>query len=234
MALKIDNIIDKKQRFHPINEKELNIYIKGLIGNNSNNKTLDLTNVDVSNISDFRVIMPLEKMNNIEHIIIDGWDMSNADYTYELFMSLHKVKTISMYDVQFPDRMDISALFNSCESLEHVYIDWAEYSDHKVIGIDRLFNNCFKIEDIGENIGLLDVSNVKEFSSVFNFCQKMKHIDISKWDMHNAESISGIFCQCNSLEELKLPEKMPTKGIRNLLAFTDVKPTAIKFIRYRT
>ena len=45
----------------------------------------------------------------------------------------------------------------------------------------------------------LDVSNVTDFSEIFKNCRKIETIDISGWDISNADSLEYMFASCNSL-----------------------------------
>lgn len=62
------------------------------------------------------------------------------------------------------------------------------------------FNKILRIS----GLDILDTSNSKDMSYMFNFCSSLKVILINNWDTNNCENFSFMFSYCNSLSEIDL------------------------------
>ena len=146
-------------------------------------KSLDLRDIDVSNITSFFDLFAFSEISShphmdIEMIDITGWDTSNVT--------------------------DMDSMFFNCVNLEVIF------------GIEEL-----------------DTSSVTTTEAMFSRCNKLRKLDLSKWDPKSFKNCDNMFYGCKSLEELKGVEQWKdTFNMNNTTGYQmfkqcpeDVKPS---------
>ena len=72
-----------------------------------------------------------------------------------------------------------------------------------IVDISHMFDSCEEIIDL--KISKFDTSNIINMNSLFHSCQKLRKVpDISKWNVNNVTNMSGLFVGCSSL--ISLPD----------------------------
>ena len=66
-----------------------------------------------------------------------------------------------------------------------------------------MFASCRNLTEI-TGIENWDVSNVTDFSIMFQECFSIRELNLANWDMQNAQSLKNIFYNATSLENLYL------------------------------
>lgn len=61
----------------------------------------------------------------------------------------------------------------------------------------------------------LYTSNITDCRSMFNECNKLKELDVSRFDTENVTDINGMFCGCSSLSELDV-SRFDTSKVTNM------------------
>ena len=100
----------------------------------------------------------------------------------------------------------INGLFGYCENLLRINI--SNWDTSSVTNMDYMFDSGYptatlKIEKI---IGIedLDTSNVTSMTSMFYNCRSLQELNLSKWDTSKVTDMSDMFYNCRSLQELNL------------------------------
>lgn len=92
-------------------------------------------------------------------------------------------------------------MFNDCNSLTKVNLSNVPTST--CIQFSQMFENCENLTDI---IGIeeIDVSNASNyaFSEMFSGCESLTTLDLSKWDVSQADNMARMFARCPNLTHL--------------------------------
>ena len=99
---------------------------------------------------------------------------------------------------------------NVFENFMFKTIDISTWKTTQVRDMSGMFSCCEELLEI-KNIEDFDVSNVREMYSMFEDCKKIQHLDLSKWKLRDDVSFSRMFCNCQNLIDLKLPDDFEQK-----------------------
>ena len=146
--------------------------------NCSSLKSLDLSTWDVSNVKDFSFF--LYESDKLESINVSGWDISGAKNLEAMFggCSSLELPDISGWDIS--GATNVSHMFNRCASFTELDLsDWVTSSEH---GYEDGFT--------------------RNMTGMFYMCENLVSINLSGWDMSRACSLSELFGNCSSLENV--------------------------------
>jgi len=142
-----------------------------------NKKYLDLTDINVSNLSSFYIsgdIGLFDDCNETEIIDVTGWDVSNIyDMTnmFSALLSLKEIKGLETWDV------------SNVEELNFV------------------FNACYGIEKI--DLSSWNISNkLKSMKCSFCHLRVIKEINLTGWDVSGLTQINHSFSHIPQIEEI--------------------------------
>ena len=135
-----------------------------------------------------------------EYLDLNSFSTSNATEMIEVFANCVLLESLEI------DRWDVSnvtsmiGMFVGCESLAS--LDLSNWNVSNVTNMDIMFNGCYSLTSIGD-ISNWDTSNVISMYSMFANCQSLTELDISNWDVSNAD-ITNMFNGCSGLTSLDL------------------------------
>lgn len=175
--------ITKNKRFiyKPESLKELKKLIKEKLENSKNN-ILDLTDIDVSNLTSlenmtsYTYLDVVNNKTNIDTIDVSGWDVSNIKNFKRVFCSrlCNRITTIIGLD------------------------DW-DISNGE--SFREFFSNCWNLKEFDGVENFKFGKNCNDISYFFASCQSITNIDLSEWDVSNIQLFGGLFFDCSGLEK---------------------------------
>ena len=142
-------------------------------------KTINLTDIDVSNIEDFSYLFPMTYTEQPDYIklnfLVNNWDMSNAKLTNSMFYKCKNFNDdLSSWDVSNVE--DMSGMFFRCEKLDCDLSNW-------------------------------NVSKCKMFNFMFNNCKQLS-TDLSEWDINTSHSNTlGMLDNCDHMPKKFYPKR---------------------------
>lgn len=164
-----------KIKYHPETKEELQKIIErkciAITRNNTKtNKSLNLTDIDVSKITDmsdlFEFFNDNHKFNIITNIYAYNWDVSNVT--------------------------DMSGMFYGLSYIEHIaFEDW---DVSKVKTMKKMFGHMKKLNVDLSKWKLTDIKNTDE---MFCWCQSL-HCDLSNWSKYKPDSYENMFLDCEN------------------------------------
>ena len=184
---------------------------------------VDLSYCDMSNIVSCAKMFI--KCKDLMQVNLEGVSMPEchtADRMFEGCSSLIDIKTVGF---KTPKLSNVRCMFFGCRELESLNIDFMH--DSKISDIQEIFSNCFKLKWVNlnaldgcklhcvkkafskcvalENAGVSnwDVSHVKDFTGMF-IDSGIRGLDLSRWNMQSANTLSLLFCRCKNLEKVNL------------------------------
>lgn len=136
-------------------------------------------------------------------------DMSDVDISN--FINLADTFNASMY--QFKKTDNGYSCMDLLKNMKTLNISGWDTS--KVKSFYALFEGCTNLEKI---IGIedLNVSNAHTISHMFNKCENLTKLDLSKWKVGNVTMTTGLFYGCIRLEEIKGIETWQFNTVGNL------------------
>ena len=153
-------------------------------------KSLDLTALDVSNITDINCMF--QGCTSLERVDVSTWDTSKIKSFYGMFYDCPNLTDIRMRDnFVTSSANDIGCMFCHCTKL--MSIDCSKWDTSNVSKMAGTFFDCPSLETVGD-ISNWDTSNVQIFTNIMQnpytiramFSGDTKLIvDCSKWNVSN-------------------------------------------------
>lgn len=97
----------------------------------------------------------------------------------------------------------IAKLFLGCSNLEQ--IDLGKLETLKPTSTSEMFSDCSKLSDI-EFIYDIDFQKVETISDMFEYCDSIKQIDLSRLNLQSLKRADGAFRGCRNLESIQSKE----------------------------
>jgi len=186
----------------PKNRRELRDIIKSRSKQSNNSSTLDLNDIDVSEISSFIGIFSDVILQDVK---LGYWRFSDKCYSIAgMFANqtrLRSIDDLSNWNVDGISNM--SSLFSNCEMLREVKgID--KWNVENVKTMSSMFNNCKLLEDLGD-LSHWPILNIEDMTGMFNGCKRLTDIgDINNWENVNPTILEqnvftgNMFNDCNT------------------------------------
>ena len=85
--------------------------------------------------------------------------------------------------------IDMSEMFQLCNKLE--YLDLSNFNTSKVTNMSYMFYNCYKLKEI-KGIYNFRIVSMANLTGIFDKCNNLECIDISKFNSFNSQLIFKI------------------------------------------
>jgi surface protein len=127
---------------------------------------------------------------------------------------------INLNDIDVSNVQDLSSAFYYTDYYyanygKIKYIDISNWNVSNVLDFSNMFNECSSIHYIGD-LSNWDVSSGTNFYNMFNGCKMLKNIgDLSNWKMTNANDIHSMFSGCKRLENIGDAGRWDVSNVRN-------------------
>ena len=144
---------------------------------------LDVTNFDISNITD------MNRMFNFCHVLKE-------------IKGIEKFNTSKVKDMQY--------LFNECKNL--INLDLTNFNTLNVINMNRMFNECHELKEI-RGLNNFNTSKVNIMKAIFSECNKLLNLDLTNFDTSNVTDMEGVFNGCKELKEIKGLNNFKTSNV---------------------
>jgi surface protein len=143
-----------------------------------NQKELNLTDLDVSEIHNFECIF--YELSKIEIIDISGWNTSKARNFINCFAECTNLKEIiGIEDLDTSNVVEFTNMFCVCESLEK--LDVSKWNTQNVDSITGFVKHCKKLKTI-KGLENWDYKKLEWVNGAFADCPVLDNIDLSSWD----------------------------------------------------
>ena len=205
----------------------------------SNISSLDLSNLDTSNVIDMnrmfskckilKEIKGLNRLNTrnvtnmntmfqlceeIEYLDVSNFDTSNVtdmQYMFNKCYKLKEIKGINKFNTIKVDNM--KSMFKFCQNLK--YLDLSNFDTSNVIDMDYFFSGCTKIKEI-KGLNMLNTKKVNNMDSMFSSCEEIEYLDVSNFDTSNTIDMQYMFNKCSKLKEIKGLNGFNTSNVENM------------------
>ena len=199
-------------------------------------KTIDLSNLDTSNVTNMEAMFfyceALNKLNinNFNTINVTNMhdmfnccssltelDLSSFNTSNVTNMSAMFSGDVSLKNINFGQNFDTSSvndmrtMFNQCESLTE--LDLTNFNTSKVKTMSWMFHGCKNMLNItfSKNFG----SATTNMSRMFNGCTSLTALDLTNFNTSNVTDMGGMFMGCNNLKALNI-KNFDTSDVKNM------------------
>lgn len=184
--------------------------------------TLDLSVWNSGGVSDFHeLFMECKKLENLN---IYNLDVSSASSLGMMFGGCSSLTELDLGHFNTPNLEDPSFMFYLCSSLESITFG-DNFNTSNVSNFNGLFSGCTSLKRI--DLSAFDFSNSVSYWRLFQDCNSLTEIinyppvsrgdwidemytgcfllpsiDVSEWDVSEAETLTYVFEECRSLQTL--------------------------------
>ena len=178
---------DNKYHYYPDNNYDLAYQILDEKLKSAKNSVLDMTDVDISNVTSLDSLFAgiNDDFPQIEVIDITGWDTSHIQSMSEMFANCINVrKIIGIEDLDLKSCRYMNSMFAMCRSLKSLDISKWRPSE-QLTDISYMFDTCHeleKLEGIESEIWEDVIANLssEHVEKMFLNCEKLK-LDLRHW-----------------------------------------------------
>ena len=185
----------------------------------SNLQNLDVSGFDVSSCKDFGFMFyGCSKLISLD---FTKWDVRKGE-SFDHFLAHSKMEEYDVSNWQVTSACtNLNAMFHSTKE---TYIDVTGWDTSNVIAFNQMFDGMINLEKI-DGLEDFDTSSGVCFGEMFNWCEKLKEINLSTFNTRNADQstvVSGngstsyglynMFNCCKSLEKIILGENFTFTG----------------------
>ena len=216
-----DIYITSSDMYSKYNSKDLSYLLSGY----TDVKTIDLTYLDLSNVTDMnhmfyedtkleKIIWPDDldtskvidmsylfgKCESLSEIDVSNFDTSNVTNMRSMFYNCSKLTELDVSNFDTSNVTDMSYMFYKNTELNN--LDISSFDTSNVTSMRSMFYNCSKLIEL--DVSNFDTSNVEEMNFMFMGCSSLKSIDVSNFNTSKVTTMKSLFNNCNSLEQLDL------------------------------
>ena len=170
-----------------------------------NAKTLDMSSLDTSNITDMKYMFYYcNKLTSLDLSNFDTSNVTNMSYMFGFCNILTLLEGLNNFNTS--NITDMSYMFYGCNNL--ATLDLSSFDTSNVANMANMFYYCNNLTSI--DVSSFDTSKVTNISYIFQNCNKLASLDLSNWDISNVTAsyaISNAF-NCPALTDFKAPKNI--------------------------
>lgn len=166
---------------------------------------VQLTSIDVSHFNTSKVTnmgYMFSSCNNTTEIIgIENFDTGNVTNMGGVFYGCNSLESlnVSRWNTGKVERM--IDLFGGCSKLTS--LDLRGWDTSSVTTTSGMFRYCSALEEI-LGIENLNLANNTYFTYMFNYCEALTSLDLSRWDTSSGLAFNNMFDNCTALTSLNV------------------------------
>ena len=177
--------------------------INGLFENCKNIYSIDLSNFNTSKVTDMgyifnkcnklKIIKGIEKFNTINVINMRG-----------MFQLCNEIEELNLSNFNTSKVTDMECMFNECNKLK-IIKGIEKLNTINVINMNGMFNLCNEIKEL--NLSNFNTSNVTDMGfmfAMFNLCNEIEELNLSNFNTSNVTDMEFMFTGCNKLKLLNI------------------------------
>ena len=188
---------------------------------------------------------------NATSINLKNLDTSRDTNMNKMFSYCKGLTKLDVSGLDTSQVTDMDAMFAACINLTNIPV--SNFNTSKVKDMHSMFDSCFKLQSL--DLSMFDTSNVTDFgymfsgdkvmstlhltdnfvtekakdiSGIFNDCEKLSNLDLSKWNVSNVTSMEKAFANNYLIKSLNL-SNWDTSNCKNsqMMFYNDTALTSI-------
>ncbi|WP_334352255.1 BspA family leucine-rich repeat surface protein [Companilactobacillus sp. HBUAS56257] len=177
--------------------------------------TIDVTNLDTSEVTDFSNMFAFSTINTskLQEIIgIENLDTSAATNLSNMFFKATNLAgNLDVSNFKTENVTNMSGMFYNVPAN---IVGLKNFNTSQVNDLDSMFSYSSLVTTA--DIADWDVSKVTDFSNLFYSSKTLSDVDLSKWNPENATDISYLFRYCTKISSLKGLENWDISNVKNM------------------
>ena len=175
-----------------------------------------LTSIDVSTFSTSNVETMDAMFNNCENLRtltgLSNFNTSKVTNMNSMFAGCKELTTIDISGFNMGNVTEMGYMFMKCSNLTTIKFP-EDIDTSKVTFMREMFELCEKLVDV--DVSKFNTQNVENMNTMFSNCKRLKNIDVSHWNTENVTDMTNMFMRCSSLTTLDL-SNFNTKKVTNM------------------
>ncbi len=181
-----------------------------LFANFKQTKTIDLSNLDTSYVTDMNYMF--DGMSHLENITFgEKFDTSNVTNMNQMFATwdgVSQLKTINLSSFKTSKVTNMSGMFAGLTELTE--LDLSNFDTSSVTNMGQMFEGLSKITEL--DLSNFDTSNVTSMSAMFNKCSSLKALDLSNFNTKKVTGMVNMFLNTTNLQTIYVGPNWSTDG----------------------
>ena len=182
--------------------------MKYMFSNNSNLKTVDLSNFDTSKVTDMSYMF--NYCEELSPLNLSNFDTSSVTNMSNMFCRCRKLKELDDSSFETSNDTDIGNMFYNLYNLETLNL--SNFNTDKVTNARNMFNSCSNLKTLIIPDGFL--KNITDATWLFFYCSALINLDTTKLDFSNVTNTYNCFYYCKALNVIDL--RFKTSKITNM------------------
>ena len=156
-------------------------------------KTIDLSNLDTSHVTNMSVMFA--GCNSLGNIVFgNNFYTSKVTNMSSMFNNCYELTNLDLSSFNTSNVTNMSSMFSGNRNL--VTINFGQNFDtSKVTSMNSMFEACENLTEL--NVSKFNTSNVINMSRMFINCRSLTKLDLSNFDTSNVTNMSSMFAGCN-------------------------------------
>ncbi len=175
-----------------------NTNMHGMFSYLTNVESLDLTNLDTSNVTNMSKLF--YNSSSLKEIKLSNFDTSKATDMNSMFWNLSSLTTLDVSNFNTSNVTNMAYMFGGCKSLTELNV--SNFDTSKVISMESMFSYCSKLTSL--NLNNFNTIKVTNMSAMFKKCNNLTLLDLSNFDTTKVTNMSSMFMDCKKLTNLDL------------------------------
>ena len=172
-----------------------NTSIKNLFRDCTNLISINLNNLDTSNVTDMSYIF--FGCFNLETVDISKIKTSNVTNMHGMFTSCEKLTSLSLLNFDTSKVVDMQSMFYGCKNLKS--IELTSFNTQNVTNFISMFHGCSSLEYL--NLTGFNTSNATNMYRMFYNCSSLKSIYINNlWNTSKVTNSTEMFYNCKNIK----------------------------------
>ena len=181
-----------------------------LFANFKQTKTIDLSNLDTSYVTDMNYMF--DGMSHLENITFgEKFDTSNVTNMNQMFATwdgVSQLKTINLSSFKTSKVTNMSGMFAGLTELTE--LDLSNFDTSSVTNMGQMFEGLSKITEL--DLSSFDTSNVTNMGGMFNKCSSLKALDLSNFNTKKVTTMLNMFLNTTNLQTIYVGPNWSTDG----------------------
>ena len=181
-----------------------------LFANFKQTKTIDLSNLDTSYVTDMNYMF--DGMSHLENITFgEKFDASNVTNMNQMFATwdgVSQLKTINLSSFKTSKVTNMSGMFAGLTELTE--LDLSNFDTSSVTNMGQMFEGLSKITEL--DLSSFDTSNVTSMAAMFDKCSSLKALDLSNFNTKKVTGMVNMFLNTTNLQTIYVGPNWSTDG----------------------
>lgn len=174
-----------------------------------NVKTIDLSNLDTSEVRDMSFMFGY--CNSLSSLNIINFDTSEVRNMFFMFYNCSSLTSLDLSSFNTSKVTNMKGMFSVCKNL--VSLNISSFNTSKVNDMSYMFVDCIKLKNL--NLSNFNTSEVTNMSYMFFDCYSISSLNLSNFDTSKVQNMSSMFGRCYALNSLNL-NNFDTSKVTNI------------------